>query len=64
MGVADAQGAIGAEEARLVAQIAAGDSGAATAELYRRYSATLYRFGLRLLGDHGLAEEMIQESAS
>jgi RNA polymerase sigma-70 factor (ECF subfamily) len=61
MGVADAQGAIGAEEARLVAQIATGDSGAATAELYRRYSATLYRFGLHLLGDGGLAEEMIQE---
>jgi RNA polymerase sigma-70 factor, ECF subfamily len=61
VGVADAQGAIGAEEARLVAQIATGDSGAATAELYRRYSATLYRFGLHLLGDHGLAEEMIQE---
>jgi RNA polymerase sigma-70 factor (ECF subfamily) len=59
--VADAQGAIAAEEARLVAQIATGDSGAATAELYRRYSATLYRFGLHLLGDHGLAEEMIQE---
>jgi len=31
------------------------------AELYRRYGRRLYRFGLELLGDGGLAEEMVQE---
>jgi RNA polymerase sigma-70 factor, ECF subfamily len=49
------------EEAYLVAQIAAGDSGTPMAELYRRYAERLYRYGLRALGDAGLAEEMVQE---
>ncbi len=31
-------------------------------ELYRRYAKNLYRFGLHMLGDGGLAEEMVQES--
>ena len=31
-------------------------------ELYRRYAKNLYRFGLQMLGDGGLAEEMVQES--
>lgn len=59
--VADAESQIAAEEARLVAQIAAGDAGAPVAELYRRYGKRLYRFGMQLLGDSGLAEEMVQE---
>ena len=50
------------EEARLVARIAAGDSGTPMAELYRRYAERLYRYGLQALGDAGLAEEMVQES--
>jgi RNA polymerase sigma-70 factor, ECF subfamily len=49
------------EEADLVAQVAAGDIGAPVAELYRRYADRLYRFGLRALGNPGLAEEMVQE---
>jgi len=49
------------EEADLVAQIAAGDTGAPMAELYRRYAGRLYRYGLQVLGDGGLAEEMVQE---
>ena len=49
------------EEAYLVAQIAAGDSGTPMAELYRRYAERLYRYGLQALGDAGLAEEMVQE---
>lgn len=57
----DAESQIAAEEARLVAQIAAGDAGAPVAELYRRYGKRLYRFGMQLLGDSGLAEEMVQE---
>jgi RNA polymerase sigma-70 factor, ECF subfamily len=50
------------EEADLVAQVAAGDTDAAMAELYRRYAGRLYRYGLQALGgDAGLAEEMVQE---
>ena len=52
----------GAEEAELVAQIAAGDVGAPMTELYRRYSKRLYCFGIKALGNTGLAEEMVQES--
>ena len=51
-----------AEEADLVAQIAAGDVEAPVAKLYRRYGTRLYRFGLRQLGNGGLAEEMVQET--
>ena len=51
-----------AEEAELVAQIAAGDVGAPMTELYRRYSKRLYCFGIQALGNTGLAEEMVQES--
>lgn len=46
----------------LVAQVAAGDRGAPLEELYRRYAGRLYGIGLRLLGDRGLAEELVQES--
>lgn len=59
--LAGTEGQIAAEEARLVARIAAGDTGAPAAELYRRYGRRLYRFGLELLGDGRLAEEMVQE---
>jgi RNA polymerase sigma-70 factor (ECF subfamily) len=54
--------AVAAEEAALVAQIAAGDIGAPVAELYRRYGRRLYRFGVKQLGNEGLAEEMVQET--
>jgi RNA polymerase sigma-70 factor (ECF subfamily) len=50
-----------AREAGLVAQVAAGDTGAPMTELYRRYAGRLYRYGLQVLGDGGLAEEMVQE---
>src|ERR1700735_4221143 len=49
------------QDSDLVAQIAAGDIDEPVAELYRRYGARLYRFGVQLLGDNGLAEEMVQE---
>ncbi|MGH9180283.1 MAG: RNA polymerase sigma factor, partial [Acidimicrobiales bacterium] len=49
-------------DADLVAQVAAGDRGAPLEELYRRYAGRLYGIGLRLLGDSGLAEELVQES--
>lgn len=49
------------DDADLVAKIAAGDIGEPVAELYRRYGDRLYRFGVQLLGDTGLAEELVQE---
>lgn len=58
----DAVGQVAAEEAELVAQMAAGDHGGPVNELYRRYGRRLYRFGVQALGDQGLAEEMVQES--
>ena len=51
-----------AEEAALVAQIAAGDVGVPVTELYGRYGRRLYRFGVQALGNSGLAEEMVQET--
>jgi RNA polymerase sigma-70 factor, ECF subfamily len=50
------------EEADLVARIAAGDHGLPVAELYNRYAGRLYGFGLQLLRDPGLAEEVVQET--
>jgi RNA polymerase sigma-70 factor (ECF subfamily) len=49
------------EDTDLIAQIAAGDIDEPVAELYRRHGARLYRFGFGLLGDAGLAEELVQE---
>ena len=49
------------EDADLVAKVAAGDFGDPVAELYRRYAGRLYRLGFQLLGDAGLAEELVQE---
>ena len=50
------------EEAHLLGLVAAGDHGAPLVDLYRRYSSRLYGLGLRLLGDRGMAEEMVQET--
>ena len=50
-----------AEEAALVAEIAAGDVGAPVTELYRRYGKRLFRFGVQMLGNNALAEEMVQD---
>ena len=62
MSVTDAADRLAAEEADLVAQIAAEDVGAPVAELYRRYGKWLYRFGVQMLGNSGLAEDMVQET--
>jgi RNA polymerase sigma-70 factor (ECF subfamily) len=58
----DAAGQTAADEAELLAAVAAGDRGAPLEELYRRYGPRLYGLGLRLLGDRGLAEELVQET--
>jgi RNA polymerase sigma-70 factor, ECF subfamily len=59
--VARVDGPAAREEAGLVAQVAAGDTGAPMTELYHRYAARLYRYGVHALGDGRLAEEMVQE---
>ena len=52
---------VAAEEAALIAAVAGGDSGQPVEELFRRYAGRLYAMGLGLLGDAGLAEELVQE---
>lgn len=49
------------EEIQLLAGIAAGDR-AAFRELYTRYSAPLFSLAIRLVGDHGAAEEALQDT--
>jgi RNA polymerase sigma-70 factor (ECF subfamily) len=53
---------VDAAEAELLALVAAGDAGQPLRRLYRRYERRLYGFGLRLLGEPGLAEELVQET--
>jgi RNA polymerase sigma-70 factor (ECF subfamily) len=64
--VADSADRLAAEEADLVAQIAAGRSrgevGDAVSELVQRYHKRLYSFGYQILRDGGLAEDMVQET--
>src|ERR1700736_634581 len=57
--------ALSEEAALLLAAGAAGSAGREEAfrEVYRRYERRLYGLGLRLLGDAGLAEELVQETA-
>jgi RNA polymerase sigma-70 factor (ECF subfamily) len=49
-------------EIELLAAVAAGDRAAPLKELYHRYEGRLYGLGLRLLGEEGLAEELVQET--
>jgi len=49
------------DEIRLLADVADGDR-AAFRELYTRYSAPLFSLAIRLLGDHGAAEEALQDA--
>jgi RNA polymerase sigma-70 factor (ECF subfamily) len=53
---------VAGEEARLLALIAAGDRDDPLVELYSRYGKRVYGLGLRLLGDQGLAEDLVQET--
>ncbi|MGH9276772.1 MAG: RNA polymerase sigma factor [Acidimicrobiales bacterium] len=50
------------DDARLLAQVAAGDRDDAMRELYRRYEGRIYGLGVKLLGDTSLAEELVQET--
>ena len=57
MTVTEVPDLVASEEAALVARIAGGDRDIPVAELYERYAPRLFRFGVRALQDHGLAEE-------
>ena len=50
------------EEAALLLAVGHGDRDLALPELYRRYERRLFGLGIRLLGDAGLAEELVQET--
>lgn len=50
------------EDSDLLMRVAAGDQGAPLVALYQRYSSRLFGLGLRLLGERGMAEEMVQET--
>ena len=53
---------VAGEEARLLALVAAGQRDEPLVELYSRYAKRVYGLGLRLLGDQGLAEDLVQET--
>jgi len=59
------EAAVSEEAALLLAVGAVGGAGREDAfrEVYRRYERRLYGLGLSLLGDAGLAEELVQETA-
>jgi RNA polymerase sigma-70 factor (ECF subfamily) len=60
---ADQDAARDAHEAVLMMRIAAGaDGGEALRAMHARYAGPVGALGLRLLGDHGLAEELAQET--
>jgi RNA polymerase sigma-70 factor, ECF subfamily len=50
------------DDDELLAQLAGGDADDALTSLYDRYERRLYALGQRLLGDAGLAEELVQET--
>jgi RNA polymerase sigma-70 factor (ECF subfamily) len=52
----------GPHEVSLIAQIAARNDDEAARRLYRKYRMELLRFGVHVLRDQGLAEEMVQET--
>jgi RNA polymerase sigma-70 factor (ECF subfamily) len=52
----------GAQEADLMRRLAAGEREGPVRVLYRRYGGRLYGLGMRLLGDEGMAEDLVQET--
>ena len=52
----------GPHEIGLIAKIAAKNDEDAARRLYRKYHRELFRFGFHVLGNQGLAEEMVQET--
>ena len=62
MSWSDSGARTGPHEIGLIAQIAAGNDDDAARRLYRKYRMELFRFGVHVLHDQGLAEEMVQET--
>ena len=62
LSVSDTEARIAAQEALLIAQIADGHIEEPLRKLCRRYQKSLYRFGVYLLGDEGLADELVQDT--
>jgi RNA polymerase sigma-70 factor (ECF subfamily) len=52
----------GPHEIGLIARIAARNDDDAARRLYRKYRMEVFRFGVHVLHDQGLAEEMVQEA--
>ena len=52
----------GPHEIGLIAKIAARNDNDAARRIYRKYHMELFRFGVHVLQDQGLAEEMVQET--
>jgi RNA polymerase sigma-70 factor (ECF subfamily) len=55
-------GSLAVDDAVLLDRVVAGDRGEALEELYRRYGQRIHGFGLRLLGNREVAEELVQET--
>ncbi len=49
-------------DAELLAAVGAGDRGEPLRVLYSRYAGRVFGLGVQLLGDRGLAEELVQET--
>ena len=62
MSWSDSGAPTGPQEIGLIAKIAARNDDDAARRLYRKYRMELFRFGVHVLNDHGLAEEMVQET--
>ena len=58
----DSAARTGPHEMGLIAKIAATSDDDAARRLYRKYQMELFRFGFHVLGNQGLAEEMVQET--
>jgi RNA polymerase sigma-70 factor, ECF subfamily len=57
-----AAGAVDSVEAQLLLGVVSGHPPDAIDQLYHRYAPRIYSFGVRLLGDRQLAEELVQET--
>ena len=62
MSWSDSGARTGPHEIGLIAKIAARSDDDAARRIYRKYRIELFRFGVHVLGDQGLAEEMVQET--
>lgn len=51
-----------AQEAALLARVARGEREGPLGTLYDRYGGSVYGLGIRLLGDRGMAEELVQDT--